>query len=428
MLDPFREWLVAHGIDPATGDPVAEPSDYGAQEPGAPEYEPPTLLGPMPLTAGDRIALALASTPQFEGGRPYESGMSGFVRGLASGAAGGYSRARVAGMQRREGERAAENQRRTATAERNYQAATRSYEGRQSEARAKRIKAAPGPPTVKETPEDEATRLKRIEAEAEARARGGRRGAPPTANEDDPLVTDMLVEAVQTGNQEPPSGAMLYRTKGGRQFLAAMQRHGVNPAKLRTNWNAAQQYYKTQNTRPFIMLRTQIDNAVAMIDKYEELSEELNQLVPDYKVTGVNRIMRNLEKQGMANNDAGRIIQQMQSIAPGLKTEIANVYMGGGTPTDHAMRLAENFVDPNLNYNLRRAQIEVNRFEIGVRKHALSTAGMQTTEGIVPVRGITGATSPQVQPTARVKVVGPNGESGTVEQWDTLPPGWKVVK
>jgi hypothetical protein len=208
----------------------------------------------------------------------------------------------------------------------------------------------------------------------------GSGGSGGGANSETPENLDLLVDAVQSGNQEPPSTTALYRTKGGRQFLARMQKRGVNMAKLRTDWLGTQQYYRTQNTRPFVMLRTQMDNASQLFDQYEQMSDRLVELFPDYKQTGLNKLMQTLQTQGLGSTEAAQTIQAMQTMSAGLKSEMANVYMGGGVPTDHAMRLAENFVNPTLSHERRQAQIAIGRFEIGVRKNALASAGVMKVE------------------------------------------------
>jgi hypothetical protein len=76
----------------------------------------PELLPPEPLGFRDRLAMGLSQMPQYQP-RPYESGGTRFGRGLISGLAGGFSRAGVADIQRKDETRKLENATRSTTAD-----------------------------------------------------------------------------------------------------------------------------------------------------------------------------------------------------------------------------------------------------------------------------------------------------------------------
>jgi hypothetical protein len=380
--------------------PQSDPYGFGVPEPS---FDAPTLTDqPNPGFLQSALMSVLSGVPNFAPAklkhRDFQSAMGVILPTLARGVGAGIE----SGVRNRQANVNAKNQAAMAVAKANLEAKRTAYGPKIAAKSAESVariastgamarelaKAPPAPPKT----------LTQIEAEAEARARGGRRGAPPivgsggggmNASEDETTIA-LLVDGVKSGNQEPPSTTALFRTKGGRQFLAGMQKQGINMAKLRTDWSATQQFYRTQNTRPFVMLRTQMDNANSLFDQYEALSDHLAQIVPDYKVTGLNRLMQTLQSQGLGSTDAAQTIQKMYSIAPGLKSEMANVYMGGGVPTDHAMRLADNFVDPTLSHERRAAQIDIGRFEIGVRRNALSTAGIVGTSRTPGQTGVVG--------------------------------------
>lgn len=92
------------------------PPELLDQMPEPPTPVMPELLPPEPLGFRERLAMGLSQMPAYQP-RPYESGGTRFGRGLISGLAGGFSRAGVADIQRKDETRKIENATRTTAAD-----------------------------------------------------------------------------------------------------------------------------------------------------------------------------------------------------------------------------------------------------------------------------------------------------------------------
>lgn len=187
----YEDWARERGLLPELPAPdlprLPELAPYLVDEP-PPDLQEPELLPTEPMSGWQRMAMVLSQFPEYQR-RPYESGGTALGRGLLSGLARGFGGAGVAGMQRHEEMRGAENERRSRAAERANALALESWKYRRGtvprEVGGKPVRVPVGAVYAKETPQATVAKpepsLKRIEAEAQARARGTRRGAPPEA-------------------------------------------------------------------------------------------------------------------------------------------------------------------------------------------------------------------------------------------------------
>jgi len=126
----YEDWAREQGLLPPDLPRLPGLAPYVVDDEAAPEMVEPELLPAMPMSRWDRLALTLSQFPSYER-RPYESGGSALGRGLLSGLARGFGTGGVMEMQRREGERTTENQRRVKAAERAQAAALESWKTRQ---------------------------------------------------------------------------------------------------------------------------------------------------------------------------------------------------------------------------------------------------------------------------------------------------------
>lgn len=352
-----------------------------------PKMDYPELLPAAPLSAWDRLALALAQFPTYQPQR-YESGASAFGRGLLSGAAQGFSRGGVEDIRRREEERKLENLRRSKAAERAHELALKSYEARQEPGRRAAIVGAEEAARIKARGEKPAADMVDVpgigpqprsssvaqrwlmkQAGLKDESGGGFMGQM-FAQTDNEAIADAIAEG-----KFPPDVSQFSRYSAGPIASILTKKHGFDLFKAQTDYKAFQRHWATLNTGVQKRLQQSIQNAYGTAGVLDELNAKLSTLAPRFRQTPLNRLAQIAQAEGLGSDEAAATVTQLRGLAETLRFELANVYMGGGVPTDQAQRKAANIIDPSVSPARLTAQIALARRELNIRQQAINSAG-----------------------------------------------------
>lgn len=414
---PDEPSLIDYGGVPMDDSPNYDIMDFAGQPggmpdegPAYPEYVQPQLLEPTPYDFRERLALALQSVPQYQGPLPYEGGGSAFARGLMGGLAGGFSRGTLARRSQKDVAREKENELRTRQAERDYRRATASATRRQALVDAKELKASPGPAAQPGAQKS----LAQIEAEAEARARGSRKGNPPSENGgglfgSSPMQsqTDDIVEAIITGFQ-PPDLKGLYRFGG--PVRAGLARRGYDYTKANLDWQAMQRWVANANSTKQIQLKQSANTAYESLDVVDELNSSLSRLVPRGSVRAFNRATLTAAMNGAFGKEAQNAATQLRAQITDIVSELGNVYMGGNSPTDEALKLAAKNLSADWSLNQLRSATDLARRNLRIRLNSIRTVRPMSTGGEVG-QEMSGAGGAATAPTGTMRPAPPPGLS-----------------
>lgn len=405
----------ANMVSPNPG-PLPQPG-YQVEDAPAPRFGPSMQPGHSLL---DRLALAIG-----DAGPMPNTGRGGAGQSFVGGLAQGFSRARMAKMlddsltqqtlrdaQAKRNERAiAENEQRRAEIRSESKDITkrrRDLEAfyQQEMAKAKFAK----PPKPDKTPE-------RLRAEAMSRTLGefdAKRAAgiplytPPQAyGSATPGDAVSIADAIINGTQ-PPELTGMYRY--GAPVRAELSRRGFDFTAANADWKAVQRSiatgYGPQQTR----LRQAAQTAYESLDVVDNLSNELTKLVPRGSVQGINKASMIAARNGAFGPRAQQVATMLDAQITDIVSELGNVYMGGNSPTDHALSLAQKNLSADWSPSQLRAATELARNNLRIRLNSLSSAGVLT-----PHYRSDGTASPD-----QGAVAPPAG--GT----PTLPPGYEM--
>lgn len=154
-----------------------------------------------------------------------------------------------------------------------------------------------------------------------------------------------------------------------------------------------------------------IDSLDPVIDKIEGLAKQADFT----SLPAVNKLLSAGKFQ--LGNKTVTDYRQLQTL---LGDEVGNA-LGVGSGSDLKTKLGLDLVNPNLGPQQFVSTMEQLRTVLQARRAALAP-----TMG--PYAGVAGASTPQATPGSeqRQRVIGPNGQTGTVPAGTSLPPGWKT--
>lgn len=150
-------------------------------------------------------------------------------------------------------------------------------------------------------------------------------------NQDDVFA---IADAIEEGTQ-PPDWKALY--KYGAPLRAELSRRKVNVARLQTDWNAIQKNVAALNSTQQTRLRQAINKASESLSNIEGLYDEWTQLAgSNFSVFNKGALAASKQMPGRA----GEVARALEMNIADLTAELGAAYMGGNTPTEHALELA----------------------------------------------------------------------------------------
>jgi hypothetical protein len=212
---------------------------------------------------------------------------------------------------------------------------------------------------------------------------------------------DAIAEAIANGEQ-PPTLQGLYRN--GAAVRAALAKKGFNLAQAETDWKATQKHVSTLNGAQQTRMGQAIDNAAHSLDVIEDLAKQWD----GGKFPILNKAQLALAKNGALGPKAQQIATQLEAQIADVTSELANVYMGGNSPTDHALGLAAKNLSADWTRDQLRSAINLSRKNLQIRSNSMRNVGVAGASAGNPYAAP--ATAPTVNPTMRY-----NPKTGKVE-------------
>jgi hypothetical protein len=232
-------------------------------------------------------------------------------------------------------------------------------------------------------------------------ARKIRMTKPPsvTAGQSGSGDAESIAEAIIKGEQ-PPDLKGLYRM--GPAVRASLAKQGYNLANAQLDWQATQKHIATLNSQQQTRMRQAVDNASHSLDTIETLADQWK----GGKFPILNRGRLAAAKGGALGPQAQQIATALEAQIADVTAELANVYMGGNSPTDRAMQLAAHNLSADWTESTLRKLIEQQRQNLQIRSNSMSNVGAQGTSDTNPY----GPKTTPADAGAEVWVYGPNGK------------------
>ncbi len=158
-------------------------------------------------------------------------------------------------------------------------------------------------------------------------------------------------------------------------LTAEAHRQGYDLATSAADWQATQKHFATLNGAQQTRLRQAISTASDSLGVIEDLAKKWD----GGKYPVLNRANLKGAVNGVLGPEAQKIATNLQAQITDVQSELGNVYMGGNSPTDYALQLAEK----NLSADWTKAQllsaIDLARTNLKIRQNAIKNTEAITT-------------------------------------------------
>jgi hypothetical protein len=199
---------------------------------------------------------------------------------------------------------------------------------------------------------------------------------PPAApvNANDPKD---IADAIIRGEQ-PPTLTGLYRNAG--PVRAELARQGYDLATAQTDWTATQKHIATLNGAQQTRLNQAIGQLPELLDSVESLAKQWK----GGKFPILNKANLALAKNGAYGSGAASIATQLEQQIADVTGDLGAVYMGGNSPTDHALDLARTALSSNWDEKVLLDMVNRARKNVAIRQNSIKSTGVQGVSGDNP--------------------------------------------
>lgn len=198
---------------------------------------------------------------------------------------------------------------------------------------------------------------------------------------------ESIADAIVAGKQPPTTQGMYSKTAGLR---AALAKRGYDLAAAQTDWNATQAHIRTMNGPQQLRLNQAVNALPEMLDSVEDLARQwkAGRFKPLNKLTLKAAINGGLGRE--AASIATRLDQQIADVV----ADLGNVYMGGNSPTDHAIALASRSLQADWDEKTLLDNISQTRKNVQIRRNSINSTGVQGASATNPYTPDTGPYDP----------------------------------
>jgi hypothetical protein len=177
----------------------------------------------------------------------------------------------------------------------------------------------------------------------------------------------------------------------GAHVRAALQRKGYNLTTATLDWQATTKHLATLNGPQQTRMRQAVDNAYHSLDVIEDLSKQWQ----GGKFPIMNKAALAAAKAGLNGPAAQQIATNLEAQISDVTSELGNVYMGGNSPTDHALELAKQNLSADWTEAQLKGALNLARRNLQIRQNSINTvgpAGASATNAYAPASPV--ATTP----------------------------------
>jgi hypothetical protein len=157
----------------------------------------------------------------------------------------------------------------------------------------------------------------------------------------------------------------------GPAVATELGRMGVDVSKMESEWRSVQRFYLSKQSTQQLRIRQSADVIMQATDAIDALADE-------WKGGGfklLNQAQMIAAQHGAMGPEAARIATQLQGQITEVQEAVANVYMGGNSPTDRAMILASSQLNANWSEPVLKSMTALARRNTQFRLNAIDSIG-----------------------------------------------------
>jgi hypothetical protein len=184
------------------------------------------------------------------------------------------------------------------------------------------------------------------------------------------LDPQAIADGIERGDMPPTVNQYGRAVVGAVSSILAKK--GYNLAAAQTDWNATQKHVATLNGSQQTRLRQAVNTAFHSLDVIEDLAKQWQ----GGKFPMLNKGQLVAAKAGAMGPKAQAIATQLEAQISDVTSELGNVYMGGNSPTDHALQLAAKNLSADWSLTQLQAALELSRKNLQIRSNSMVNVGV----------------------------------------------------
>jgi hypothetical protein len=183
----------------------------------------------------------------------------------------------------------------------------------------------------------------------------------------------IIADEIENGDQPPDMSRMYGKTAALRTELG---RRGYNLSSAALDWQAAQRFTVTANGNQQLRLR----QALEVVPQHLGLIKGMAQQWNGGAFPPLNSANLKLAQNGAYGPQAQKLATGLTQQITDLTSEMSYVYMGGNTPTDHAMQLAAKNLSADWSLPTMLNAIDLIGKNIQIRQNSINNVGVAGRE------------------------------------------------
>jgi len=156
-------------------------------------------------------------------------------------------------------------------------------------------------------------------------------------------------------------------------IMAEAQRQGFDLSRAATDWVATQTHVKTLNNAQQTRLNQSINALPDILDTVQALADKWNG--GQYPL--LNRANLAAAKNGVYGPEVASVATQLEAQIADAAADLGNVYMGGNSPTDYALRLAQTSLSGSWDRKVLTDMVKLAKQNVQVRRNSINNTGVQ---------------------------------------------------
>ncbi len=161
-------------------------------------------------------------------------------------------------------------------------------------------------------------------------------------------------------------------TKEYLATIAEARRQGFDIASAATDWSATQKHIATLNGAQQTRLNQSINSLPEMLDKVDALSAKWK----GGQFPILNSANLKAAKGGVYGKDVQSVATQLDAQIADVTADLGSVYMGGNSPTDHALGLAAKALSADWSQSTLKDMTTLARNNVQIRSNSIKNTGV----------------------------------------------------
>lgn len=191
-----------------------------------------------------------------------------------------------------------------------------------------------------------------------------------TTSNGQPSDVKEAVAAMKEGTVPP-----LLPGRASKEYIATLaeaHRQGYDLQGAVTDWNATQKHLATMNGAQQLRLNQAINALPDMLDSVDALATKWK----GGKFPILNRANLALAKGGTYGSDVASVANQLDAQIADVTADLGNVYMGGNSPTDHALGLAGKSLKGEWDEKVLHDMVALAKKNVTIRRNSIAHTGV----------------------------------------------------